>query len=82
MPDNTSAEVVSTITSKGQVTVPRSIRDELGVRPGDKIAWIKGRNGVAVKKKVNLERVKKWRGYLKDLAGKDIDEVVREMRGH
>ena len=75
-------EVISTITSKGQVTMPREIRDELGVRPGDKIAWVRGSHGIAVKKKVDLERVKKWRGYLKDLAGKDVDEVVREMRGH
>jgi antitoxin PrlF len=29
----------SSMTSKGQVTVPKRIRDELGLRPGDSIAF-------------------------------------------
>ncbi|MCP9291064.1 AbrB/MazE/SpoVT family DNA-binding domain-containing protein [Gracilimonas sediminicola] len=27
----------ATITSKGQVTIPKKIRDELGLKPGDKV---------------------------------------------
>jgi AbrB family looped-hinge helix DNA binding protein len=30
---------LTTISSKGQVTVPRDIRDRLGLQAGDKIAW-------------------------------------------
>jgi AbrB family looped-hinge helix DNA binding protein len=30
----------STISSKGQVTVPASVRRRLGVKPGDKIAYV------------------------------------------
>jgi AbrB family looped-hinge helix DNA binding protein len=30
---------MSTITSKGQVTIPKPVRDRLGVKPGDKIAF-------------------------------------------
>jgi hypothetical protein len=29
----------STITSKGQTTVPREIREQLGVGPGDVLSW-------------------------------------------
>lgn len=29
----------SRITSKGQVTVPKAVRDALGVQPGDRIAF-------------------------------------------
>ncbi len=33
-----------TITSKGQMTIPKNLRDQLNVRPGDKCyAWV--RNG-------------------------------------
>ena len=78
----TKPDVTSTITSKGQVTVPREIRDELGVRPGDQITWIRDRNGISVRKRIDVDRLRKWRGYLKDMAGKDVDDVVREMRGH
>lgn len=28
---------VATITSKGQVTIPKKIRDKLGLKPGDKL---------------------------------------------
>lgn len=30
---------VTTITSKGQVTIPKEIRDELGLKPRDKIRF-------------------------------------------
>jgi AbrB family looped-hinge helix DNA binding protein len=29
----------STITSKGQTTVPRQVREQLGVGPGDTLRW-------------------------------------------
>jgi antitoxin PrlF len=29
----------STITSKGQTTVPRRVREQLGVGPGDTLQW-------------------------------------------
>lgn len=32
-------ENVTTLTSKGQVTIPKQIRDELGLRPHDKIRF-------------------------------------------
>ena len=31
---------VTSLTSKGQVTIPKAIRDELGLRPCDKIRFI------------------------------------------
>lgn len=30
---------VTSLTSKGQVTIPKAIRDELGLKPYDKIAF-------------------------------------------
>lgn len=29
----------STLTSKGQTTIPKKIRDELGLKPGDKLEF-------------------------------------------
>ena len=34
-----------------------------------------------LRKRVDPEVFKKYRGYLKELAGQDSDELVREMRG-
>src|SRR5271165_1665161 len=39
---------VTTMTSKGQVTVPREIRDRLGLKPGDKMAFTMLSDGTVV----------------------------------
>jgi antitoxin PrlF len=36
------------LTSKGQVTIPKEIRDRLGVRPGDKVQFFIDDRGRAV----------------------------------
>ena len=42
-------QVRSKITSKGQVTVPKKIRDELGVKPRDFILFIKQGSHIVIK---------------------------------
>ena len=37
------------ITSKGQITVPRAIREALGVRPGDRLAFETDANGMRIR---------------------------------
>jgi antitoxin PrlF len=32
-------QVTSRLTSKAQTTVPRAVRDRLGLRPGDGLVW-------------------------------------------
>jgi AbrB family looped-hinge helix DNA binding protein len=38
----------ATITSKGQITVPKEIRDALGVHPGDRLAFRAREDGTVV----------------------------------
>lgn len=40
---------VTTITQKGQVTIPLLIRNKLGIRAGDKIAFELNRESVSLK---------------------------------
>lgn len=45
-------EFIATVTSKGQVTIPIAIRDELGLSPQDKIVFRLGEDS-----KVEIERL-------------------------
>ena len=38
----------TTMSIKGQVTIPRDVRERLGLRAGDKIAWSLLSNGTVV----------------------------------
>ena len=38
----------TTMSIKGQVTIPRDVRDRLGLQAGDKIAWSLLSNGTVV----------------------------------
>jgi len=37
------------ITPKGQVTIPVSLREELNLKPGDKVIYEKSSNGILLK---------------------------------
>jgi AbrB family looped-hinge helix DNA binding protein len=70
------------ITSKGQVTIPKDIRDRLGLRAGDRVDFAEEEGGGCRIKKLPQENpFDKWMGYLKHLAGRDVDEMMDEMRG-
>lgn len=69
------------ITRKGQVTIPKDVRERLGVRPGDEIEFVEDTMGFRIQKRVAVSPFKKYRGYLKGLAGRDPDELVESARG-
>jgi antitoxin PrlF len=69
------------LSSRGQVTIPKSVRDALGLRPGDEVDFVKDTMGFRLQKWVDESPFARWRGYLKHLEGQDPDELVEEMRG-
>ncbi|MDP2661382.1 MAG: AbrB/MazE/SpoVT family DNA-binding domain-containing protein [Dehalococcoidia bacterium] len=73
--------VTAKITSKGQVTIPKVVRERLGLRPGIEIDFVEDRGGFRIEKRLAASPFGKYRGYLKDLAGRDPDELIEEKRG-
>ncbi len=66
----------STITSKGQTTVPKEVRDALNVDTGDKLTWeIKGGRVSITTERPALYR---WKGVIKH--GPDPVKAVAEAR--
>ena len=49
--------IESAITSKGQTTLPKSIRDALSVRPGDKVRYIVHGDEVRIRKVKPIARL-------------------------
>jgi len=79
--------MTTTLTTKGQVTVPKKIRDYLGLRPGSAVDFALGRDGeVIVKPMVSASSVRrkgrfnKLRGSLE--MGKSTDSLMQLLRGY
>ncbi len=70
------------LTKKGQVTIPKPIRQALGVSAGDNVEFLvtKDRQVVLVKSPSGSPFAK-YTGYLSNKAGQDPDRIVAELRG-
>src|SRR3954451_15522174 len=64
------------LTSRGQVTIPKDVRERLGLRPGDEIVFVEDQESVRLEKRRGPSGFAKYRGYLKDLAGQDPDLLL------
>ena len=74
--------VLTTLTNKGQVTIPKNVRESLGLNTGDKIEFIIDKNGEVrikpVTKKVDdvfgiLHKQDRW-----PVATENMDIAVRQ----
>ena len=73
----------ATVTSKGQVTIPKRVRDLLGISPGSKVDFERAQDGrivlVKVQKTARPNRFARLRGH----AGKGLStaEIMAMTRG-
>jgi antitoxin PrlF len=69
----------ATVSEKGQVTIPKSLRDRLGIRAGQMLDF-EERDGTLVARKAgSADPVAEVYGSLK--LGEPIDNFVRRIRG-
>jgi AbrB family looped-hinge helix DNA binding protein len=73
--------MTSTISAKGQITVPKAVRDELGLRPGTRVEFELTPLGALLRKghPAGLRAVDRVLGILKREAPTDV--LVDDMRG-
>jgi AbrB family looped-hinge helix DNA binding protein len=74
--------ITAKVTSKGQVTIPKEIREKLGVHPGEEVGFEERDNLLVISKAVTKSPFDKWIGRLKHLKGHRSDDLVRKARGH
>jgi len=70
------------VTSKGQVTIPKEVREKLGVHAGEDIGFEEREGLFVVSKVVTTSPFDKWVGKLKHLKGRRSDDLIKEARGH
>jgi antitoxin PrlF len=72
---------MATVTSKGQITLPKQVRNALGIEPGSQVEF-EVQGGVAImRKRLPPRALGRWRGYLRTEANApSTDEVVQGLR--
>lgn len=74
------------VTSKGQITIPKSIREILNVKEGSKILFLKKENEVIIKNAamISLEKIQKeFEGEAERLnleTEEDVVNLIKEFR--
>jgi len=66
----------TTITSKGQVTIPKAIRQAMGLRPGDRVRFLRREDGTVVVEPETVD-VRTLEGMLKDKVERPV--TLEEM---
>jgi antitoxin PrlF len=71
---------MSTVTSKGQITLPKVIRDRLGVRPGDRVVFLEREDGEIVVEAATVD-LRELRGCLPtSRSGVTVEDMNRAVR--
>jgi antitoxin PrlF len=70
----------STVTSKGQITIPKEIRDHLGLKRGDRLEFVKDRTGRISLRAINTD-FRSLKGIIKSpykrpITLKEMDEAI------
>jgi AbrB family looped-hinge helix DNA binding protein len=75
--------MAATVTSKGQVTIPKPVRDLLGIKPGSRVDFERAPDGRVVLVKVDGKQPPSCFARLRGHAGKGLstDAIMALTRG-
>jgi len=69
------------ISKRGQITIPKALRDRFGLRPGVEIELIPTGQGLLIQRQMTAQHpVDRVYGILGG-SGFDVDEFIEEIRG-
>jgi len=72
----------ATMTSEGQVTLPKAVRDMLGIEPGDKVDFRRNEAGEIIMVRADSAPVSRFSKLLGHAGpGLSTDEVMEMTRG-
>lgn len=71
------------IGERGQVTIPKKLREKYGLEPHDEVAFLERRGELILQKSTVPQedsRFRRWIGYL-GRTGTSVDEFIEDIRG-
>jgi antitoxin PrlF len=75
--------MATTVTSKGQVTIPKPVRDHLGIGPGSQIAFRRTDDGsIIIEKADGMQQPSRFAKVIGSAGpGPTTDEIMALLRG-
>lgn len=70
---------MTTVTVKGQVTIPKIIRKKLGITTGTHISFFEKNNKVFLQPTQTPNPFEKWTGFLGE--NQTTDQIMKDLRG-
>jgi antitoxin PrlF len=74
------APLEATVAERGQITLPKSVRDALGLTKGTKLTVAVEGSSIVMRKDVD-DAISRLRGRFKLAVGTGSDDVLRQLRG-
>ena len=73
--------IEATLAERGQVVIPKAVRDRMGLTPGAKLNFVVDDNGnVTLRRPLIPANFQKWVGTFES-KGLSTDEIMEELRG-
>ena len=69
------------VSEKGQITIPKKVREQLGIRPGTVLEVTAAAGRLMAVKREPQDAFHKWRGKGQLPGGLTVDEYLRRARG-
>ena len=70
----------TTVSEKGQITIPKTIRESLGLGPGTILDVQEADGGLVLRKRNTTDPIEQWRGKARLPIGKNVDEYLASIR--
>ncbi|OLV17789.1 AbrB/MazE/SpoVT family DNA-binding domain-containing protein [Deinococcus marmoris] len=80
-PTSSKTTVHGTVTSKGQITLPKTVRDYLGIKPGSRLEFVLEDGSVSVRNSAPAaDPLQAWFGTMTLPEGQTATGWVRDLR--
>jgi len=71
---------MTTVTQKGQVTIPKEVRKILDIKQGDEIIFNVEQEKAILRKKKKSAQFQRYIGFLKNKEGQKVDKIISNLR--